>query len=347
MNLFNRLHPQQSSISLKDQVDFLNRLTKLLNHHFTLRRSLEFMLYDPKFSDLAEDLVNRLQQGQSIDQSFRDMNFHPMINAFLYFSSESGHMTEQLIQCHNMLKLRLDFQKKAKDITKYPLILLTFSLVIFFCMSLFLLPIYNETLNSFSEGSSYVWFNLFVSIFQTIIVAGIPLLFVVMIISILIYRRLPIDQQLTVLERAPFIRRIVQLSTTAQFAFHLGAILHNGKTVKSSLLIMSEQTDLRIISHYAKLMLQQLKQGQTLPQSAQDIPLIEPDFKRLIHHSLQQGSLNNDLKAYASIALSSLEERTRKLIMTLQPILYSLLAIMIVIVYVLTLFPMFQLINHL
>ncbi|WP_167264261.1 type II secretion system F family protein [Alkalibacillus almallahensis] len=346
MVLSKMIHRQTSSISLKDQVDFLNRLAKLLKHSFTLRQSLQFMMYDPKFNYLANEFVIRLQQGQSIDSCFRELKFHPIVNAFLYFSTSSGHMSYHLIQCYNLLKMRVDFQKKLKDITKYPLILLILSLVIFFCMSLFLLPVYNNTLNSIAQGASYIWFNLFVSIVQVVILAGIPLLLLTLFIIVIIYKKQSIEQQITTLDKIPLVRNVIRLSTTAQFAFHLGAIISNGKTVKSGLLIMSQQSDLTILEYYAKSILVDLKLGRTLTQSTNNLELIETDFKLMLKHSVEQGSLAEDLQAYAAIALSSLEERLQKLMMTIQPIMYSLLGIMIVIIYVLTLFPMFQLINH-
>ncbi|GAA0457900.1 competence type IV pilus assembly protein ComGB [Alkalibacillus silvisoli] len=340
------IQKKQPSIPLIEQVDFLDRLSKLLSNHFTLRRSLEFMLYDPKHSDLAKQFVHLLQTGESIENCFRKLSFHPFVIAFLYFSKETGQMTEQIINCHNMLKMRLDFRKKLKEIMRYPLILLTFSMVIFFCMSTFLLPMFNQVIDSFGNDSSNFWLNIVISLFQTFIFVGASLLTVLSISFYLYNKRADLRNKLEVIERIPILKPYIKLSTTAQLSYHLSSIMNNGKTLKEALIIISKQNDLPILKYYSNQIIDQLKEGATLSKAINDLSLLEPDFKILILRSAEQGTLMEDLKAYSSLALASLEDKTKRLIFTIQPILYGVLGTMIILIYILTLIPMFQIMNY-
>ncbi|MDV2580975.1 type II secretion system F family protein [Alkalibacillus haloalkaliphilus] len=341
-----QLKVTNKSINLSEQVAFLERLSKLLANHFTLKRSLEFMEYDPQFSNLAKHFVSLLQDGKSIEDCFRSLKFHPIVIAFLYFSRETGQMNEQIINCHNMLKMRLDFYKKLKSLTKYPLILLFVSFGGFFFISSFLLPAYTETMTSFGDHSSSYWFNLFVTIIQTTITLILCLTIIITLFIYFIYKNGDIERKITIIERIPFIKSIVKLTTTIHFAYHLASTINNGKTVKEGLIIMSHQNDLIILRHYAQIIIDRLKNGDQLVTSTNGLSLIEEDFKFLILRSSEQGTLLEDLRAYSSIALSTLEERTQQVLLMVQPVLYLLIGSMVIVIYLFTLFPMFQLINH-
>lgn len=43
------LKPPRSKVKLEEQIIFLDRLAKLMDKQFTLKRSLELMTYDLKF----------------------------------------------------------------------------------------------------------------------------------------------------------------------------------------------------------------------------------------------------------------------------------------------------------
>lgn len=67
----------------------------------------------------------------------------------------------------------------------------------------------------------------------------------------------------------------------------------------------------------------------------------------MIKRSTEQGTLAKDLQNYTNLAIDSMEEKLKNAMMVIQPAIYIVLGLMIVLIYSFTLFPMFQMINQL
>lgn len=85
----------------------------------------------------------------------------------------------------------------------------------------------------------------------------------------------------------------------------------------------------------------------SLYNAFKDLPILESEFKLMIKRSTEQGTLAKDLQNYTNLAIDSMEEKLKNAMMVIQPAIYIVLGLMIVLIYSFTLFPMFQMINQL
>ncbi|WP_188206149.1 type II secretion system F family protein [Alkalibacillus aidingensis] len=338
---------KRNRLPLKKQIDFLDRLAKLLGKNYSIKQSLEFMLYDPEFYKLARSFVDFLQKGISIEDCFRQLNFQPIVVAFLYFSKTTGHLSQQIINCNNMLKTKYELQKKLQKILRYPIFLMIFSLIILFSMTLFLIPMYQTAFQSFGNAESMVWLNTIIKVFQLSITVFISIIALGVIIILIVHKQASIQTRIAFISRLPIVCSFYRLSTTAQFSYHLSSMMSNGKTIKEALSIIDNQYELPILQNYASEVITQLQDGKPLVDSFYSLTLIEKDLKLLIQRSTEQGTLVQDLNAYTSLVTASLEEKSKNLVVVIQPITYGVLGILIISIYVLAMFPMFQVINNL
>lgn len=134
---------------------------------------------------------------------------------------------------------------------------------------------------------------------------------------------------------------------TAQLSYQLASLLQSGKTIKEAILIIQEQDYMPSIQYFASLLADNLKTGMSLYNAFKDLPILESEFKLMIKRSTEQGTLAKDLQNYTNLAIDSMEEKLKNAMMVIQPAIYIVLGLMIVLIYSFTLFPMFQMINQL
>ncbi|WP_279401519.1 type II secretion system F family protein [Piscibacillus salipiscarius] len=109
--------------------------------------------------------------------------------------------------------------------------------------------------------------------------------------------------------------------------------------MKDSLILLKTQNENDTLKYFATITLKQLSNGTSLYHSIKDFPFIQEDLKWVINRSDEQGTLSYDLQQYSLLLLESLEERIKQTIMLIQPVLYAIVGLLVVTVYMLTIFP--------
>lgn len=342
-DLLNRRH--ESSINLTKQIQFLDRLSKLLNRHYPLKQALEFMHFDPQLSDLSRKFSVLLIRGHPIDQCFKFLRFNPLVISYIKFSLESSHFHEHINHCTQLMKLRYDLQTRLKKSLRYPLLLLVISIVLFLGMSYYLFPSLTKTFANFGQNQSIIFINALISIFNLTLI-----LILILILSVIVFifyiKRLYVERRLTLIMKLPIYRYIYSSFISLQLSYQLYALLHSGKNIKEALILLKTQNEIDTVKYYASVTLKQLSKGNSFYDSIKDLPLIQEEMKWLISRSDEQGTLSYDLKQYSTILLETFEERIKQLILLIQPILYIIVGILVITIYALTIFPIYKLIQQ-
>ncbi|MGM8214104.1 competence type IV pilus assembly protein ComGB [Bacillaceae bacterium W0354] len=334
------------NLSLNEQIYFLDRLTKLLEKNYTFKRSLQMMTYDPEYSQLATKFIDLLHKGNPVEHCFRYLKFESTVVAYMYFTKEAGDIIDQIRNCNELLKMKAQFKQKLQEIIRYPLFLLIISLVLFIFMSTYLFPLYRSMLNHMNSDQSMTIFYSVDLIFKIVIISILSLVLISMIIYYFIYKKLSVPQQIIWIKRLPIVSKLYSWLTSMQFAYHISSILQSGRNIKEALNIMNEQHELKVIQYYSNKIIQDLSKGHSLPKAIEPLELIERELKLLIQRSDEDGTLLRDLQAYAALVLATVDQKIKRLILIIQPTLYSIIGIFIVLIYFFALFPMFQIIQQ-
>ncbi|TFB23814.1 hypothetical protein E3U55_03100 [Filobacillus milosensis] len=335
-----------NTFPIKEQIDFLDRLSRLLIKQYTMKQALEFMKYDPQFKVIANEFSNLLQKGTTIDECFRKLSFHPIVISFINFSNESGHISEHIINCNRLLKIKAEFQKKFLDVLKYPLLLIFISVLIIIGLNIYLMPMFKNTFNTFGSADALKFFQMIVhsiNVFTTIL-----LMLLFFLIATLAYmKKQSIPKKIRVISQLPVIKYYYSLLISLQFSYQLYALLESGKTIQESLKLIRSQNELKLISYFAKIIVVNLSHGKSLYESFKSLSLIQDEMKWLINRSDDTGTLSRDLYHYANLLLDVLEDKTRKTLLMIQPISFVVVGAIVITIYILTIFPVYQLMKHL
>src|SRR5690625_2747846 len=277
-----RLQVRNKTISLKEQILFLDRLVKLLEKNYTFKKSLELMTYDPQFSKLATTFVRFLHEGTSVEDCFKKLKFDSSVIAYMYFTKESSQILNQLKNCNHLLSMRDQLQDKLKKIVRYPTFLIIISVFLFIMMSTYLFPLYTNTFYQMEHNDALSIFYVTQFIFKLFMILLIALIMSGIVIYYGIYKKLSIERKIKWINKMPIVSNMYRLFTSMQLAYHMQSILQNGRTIKETLTIIAKQDELKILQLYSKKMMTKLSEGKTLYDSVEQLSLIENDLKQLI-----------------------------------------------------------------
>lgn len=335
----------KNNVSIIKQITFLDRLSKLISKHYNLRQALEFMEFDPQLKEISRKFSALLHNGHPIDHCFRLLAFHPLIVAFIKFSKESSHFQEHLSHCTKLMKMRHQIQNKLSKALRYPLVLLLLSMTLFIVMNYYMLPSMIDTFESLGSKHSLIVFDLLRALFNLALLV-ICLTFIFFFIIVFYLNRSPVEQRIYLIHKIPIYKNFYCLLISMQMAYQIHALLLSGKNIREALMLLKAQHDLPIIQFFANLILEDLSKGRTLYQSFKDLPLIQDEFKWLIQRSDEQGTLVNDLQQYSQLLLEVIEEKSKRFIVIIQPVVYVIVGVLVITIYALTLFPIYKLIQH-
>lgn len=349
MDLFQRnlLAPvKPKKLTNEIQLLYLSRLLRLLKTGYSLLHALEIMKWDRQMIDPTKIIIHALKNGSTLDEAFTAAAFNPAITSYLYFVRANGDMQASIEKCIEMYQQRIQYTSKFQQTIRYPLVLLILFSILLYFIKHSILPSFSDLFSANSVTSLTVSISLqAINIFGTFIWISMTIVCVFLVLWKMYRNKISIETQIAVYKFLPVYRGYKRLQTSFLFATHFSSLLKTGISIKDILSIMSNQTQLPIISYYAVLMTGELNKGNLLNHLLSQAILFENQIAHIFQKNADSHALEKDLTAYAGILTDELNRKITKSITYIQPIFFVLLAGFIVLIYTTLMWPMFQLIK--
>jgi competence protein ComGB len=337
---------RKKNLSENLQIRFLQRISRLLSSGYPLLEALQVLKWDKSLIPPAETIIRSLKNGDTIDGSFEQANFHQTITGYLSFVRSNGDLEDSIQKCLFMFENRIKYRNKFLQTARYPLILLFIFIILLYVIQLFVLPSFIDLFQSSSQASSSLMFSIFIIDF--LFNAG-RFIIVALLISFLGWRilkdKLSIEMQIKMVNALPIYRKITKLQTSFHFAIHFSTLLKTGMPYKDILDHMAEQTQLPVLSHYSLMIKKELTKGVPIASLISQFSLLEKQLTNIFQNTQNAGALEKDLTIYAELLTEEIERKTIKTITYIQPVFFSILAGFIMFIYITLMWPMFQLIQ--
>lgn len=347
LNKFTFLHKRKKP-SADLQLRFLKQLHKLLSNGYSLIDAFQMIQLNHDFKPIATEVIDSLITGQQLAQSLKKVQFHPMITSYLQTIQSKGDMKEHLFQCITMFKNRQTYVAKFKEIMRYPLFLSFIFMILLFIIQQYVLPSF-LTLFQASSGTT----NLIISIIKVINLSlkGIFCLSILLAISYIFTRsmipKISVKQRIKLYTSIPILRSFVTLYVSFMFAIHVSTLLQAGMTMKEILEHLTSQANHPIIAYYASILMTEVRKGEHMNQLLINLPLIEKQFAIIFQKTNNISALEKDLTMYADMLNEQFHRKVMQTIMMIQPIFFSLLAFLIILMYLAIMWPMFDILKSL
>ncbi|WP_083849195.1 type II secretion system F family protein [Bacillus timonensis] len=129
------------------------------------------------------------------------------------------------------------------------------------------------------------------------------------------------------------------------FSVQLSNLLKGGLSIFQALTMFEQQRHSPFFREEAKEMKQLLRAGNRFDEILRVREYYEADLAMIISHGQTNGNLASELQHYSQYVMEKVEEKVTRLLAIVQPILFTIIGIIIVMMYGAIMVPMFQLLN--
>lgn len=145
--------------------------------------------------------------------------------------------------------------------------------------------------------------------------------------------------------RIPLVKTFLILKHSHYFAIQLSGLLHGGLSVLQALTIIMEQKYNPFFQYEAGRIERQLIAGEPLQSIIAKSGYYEEELSYIITHGQANGNLAIELGDYSNLIMEKMEHKVKRMLVIIQPILFTCIGGIVVLMYLAMIMPMFQMMN--
>lgn len=333
--------PSPKVIKRTDQIKFLTMLGQLLDQGFSMKESLVFLhIVLGKKNPWIADVTSHLEAGHRLDEALKDQQFPAWICSQLYFAHHHGHLAESLIQCGKQMQIELDRQKELGSLLTYPIFLIMFMVGMLMALRFILLPQFQSMVPQDQKLAQAAVQFIYYSPHLILGCLGLSL---GLTLYVRHYQKKHSAMDLArLLSRIPILSPYVKIFYTYRFTKEWSALLESGLSMQELVGIMTQKETTALMQDIGTYLQAGLIQGQALDQIMGQFSFFKAEYADVILHGQKIGALADSLAVYAEQCLSELDTAVKKVFALVQPVLFVLIAALLVVIYGSMLLPMFS-----
>ncbi|OEH92886.1 competence type IV pilus assembly protein ComGB [Bacillus solimangrovi] len=333
--------------SVKQQADFLNKLSTLLQRGYSIANALMLLMHyqKPHIKKGIQEGVESLKNGYPFHLVLQNKGFSSYITSYLYSSEKQGNLIVAIENGAKWLDARLLYEQRLQKMLRYPLLLLVLLVGMVYFMQILLFPQFSMLYGS--VGHELPLLTRFVSFLPTIIKWMMITIIIIVFICFLLYRFYlyprPLLQQLSFFMNFPFVRRFLSLFLTHQYMLQLGSLLNGGLSIYDSLEVLLKQTYAKFVQEVSLELKGSLEQGLSLATALEHMPYFESESSIVLLHGQANGTVAKEMLDYSEIVFEQLETYANNVLRIVQPLLFLTIGVTVIMIYLGMMLPIFDL----
>ncbi len=330
-----RKSSERANLSHHQQAALFLLLADLLAVGFSIRHALNFIgTVKPKMLPWVTCIDQRMKNGTNFAQSLRKE-----VKADLYYqlllAEKHGNLTQTLTEVGKLMTAQEKQRKKLLGLLQYPLILLIMLAVVISCLVLFIFPelkMWQETNNSpaFLKWASLSGSYLF------------ALFFILGLCQWWHWQKMSKEQKLIKICKMPIIGKCYCYYYQYYLTSILGMMVKEGMSLAEICQLTQEFHRDSILYIFGKKAINILQQGGNLANVIVDYPFLPNELIIFMNKGMTLEKIGQDLTIFAQLQFKTLTNSIERLLIYVQPIIFSVIAIVIVCLYLSILLPIYH-----
>lgn len=308
-----------------------------MENGFSLQQAFAFFINANLFSSSILDAVQQdLHQGKSLAMSFTQLHYSNDQILQIELAESHGDLAQTLLGIAEQMRLVQRQRENFLKAVSYPLLLLIFLIIILLGMRFFLLP---QLLTSGMIRAED---------FSVQLIKAVPLIGLGMIIILLLLvlgwqswgRRHNYLMRFRFLAKIPLVGTLFSNYYSAYFALEWGKLFQQGlelQQIIECLLVIDGKSLMQELAADLKV---RLGQGNTLAQELNRYPFLTKEFSRIVFQGEARGNLAKELLTYSQLVWRRFFNQLEFLCSWLQPLVFLIVALLIVSLYLTMLLPL-------
>lgn len=340
LSLFDR---QEKSFKTKDQIYFLRTLAELQDEGFSMQQSLNFQkLLMKNHQNILGDIINSLASGNSFEKSIQPYGFSNQIIAQIFYGQRQGNFTKTLKAISQQLEKIEKYKNQLVKTLIYPLFMSVFLLALLIGMRSFLLPHIASFISQELYDEQFL-VRLLVGFFsylpQILLFTLAILLFIYLFIDFYLMRQTYIKRY-KILVKIPLIRKWTRQYVSYLLSRELGHFFASGYSIQQIIKLLIDYPINPFLTELAQVMNDSLSQGLDMVDIIEDLEIFTQELPLVIHQGELTSQTAHKCSHYSQRILSQLMEDLGRKLNYVQPIIFIIIAVLIMAMYLLMMLPM-------
>ena len=339
----------KKALDNENKIYFIKRLYELIDHGYMLEDSLEFLLIQYEVSsDEIKIIKEKLSNGSKLSDILGYLGYSQLIVSKIKFAEDYGRIEDMLLEVETYLTIRKIQQEKVLKTLRYPLFLTLTLICLIMVFNALVIPQFENIYTSSNIKMDLQTIILIKSLYY--IPKFISIIFLCTIIGIgYIFYTIKYKPHLFLksLLYIPKVRNYSKLYFSYRFSMELSLFLMSGFSLKTALEVLVEENYDYYLTYFSKDILYELDNGISFEEAVAKIKYFHKSMKKFVSHGKNNGLIDKELKLFSELMLDTFLTSLDKSLRKLQPILFGILAVVIVGLYMVILLPIFNMASSL
>ena len=339
----------KKALDKENKIYFIKRLYELIDHGYMLEDSLEFLLIQYEVADdEIKKIKEKLSNGNKLSDILGYLGYSQLIVSKIKFAEDYGRIEDMLLEVETYLKLKKIQQEKVIKTLRYPLFLTLTLICLIMVFNALVIPQFENIYTSSNIKMDLQTIILIKSLYYIPKIISIIFLLILICIGYTFYTiKYKPNLFLKSLLYIPKVRNYSKLYFSYRFSMELSLFLMSGFSLKTALEVMVEEDYDYYLTLFSKDILNELDQGIGFEDAIGKIKYFDKSMRKFVSHGKNNGLIDKELKLFSELILDTFLTSLDKNLKKLQPILFGILAVVIVGLYMVILLPIFNMASSL
>ena len=339
----------KKALDKENKIYFIKRLYELIDHGYMLEDSLEFLLIQYEVADdEIKKIKEKLSNGSKLSDILGYLGYSQLIVSKIKFAEDYGRIEDMLLEVETYLKIKKIQQEKVIKTLRYPLFLTLTLICLIMVFNALVIPQFENIYTSSNIKMDLQTIILIKSLYYIPKIISIIFLLILICIGYTFYTiKYKPNVFLKSLLYIPKVRNYSKLYFSYRFSMELSLFLMSGFSLKTALEVMVEEDYDYYLTLFSKDILNELDQGIGFEDAIGKIKYFDKSMRKFVSHGKNNGLIDKELKLFSELMLDTFLTSLDKNLKKLQPILFGILAVVIVGLYMVILLPIFNMASSL
>ena len=333
----------------ENKIYFIQRLSELIEHGYMLEDSIEFLLFQYDVSlEKIDSLKLELSHGKKLSDLLRYLGYSTFVTSKMKFAEDYGSIEDMLLEIENYLRIKKEQKEKVIKTLRYPLILTIALITLIMLFNFLLIPKFENIYTSSSIKMDIQTIILIKMIYLTPkIISIIVILSIIVLVYMIYIKKYRKNIFLNTLMYIPKIRVYARLYYSYKFTLELSLFLMSGFSLKTALEVIIEENYDYYLTYFSKKIMRDLDKGLSFEEAIASIKFFDKSVEKFVIHGINNGLIDRELKLFSELMLDTFLTSLDKMLRKFQPVLFAILAFVIIGLYMVILMPIFNMASSL
>ena len=333
----------------ENKIYFIRRLYELIEHGYMLEDSIEFLLYQYDVSlEIIDSVKLELSNGKKLSDLLRYLGYSNFVISKMRFAEDYGSIEEMLVEIENYLRIKKEQKEKVIKTLRYPIILTIALITLIMVFNLLVIPQFENIYTSSSIKMDIQTIILIKIIYYTPkIISILVMLSIIVVVYILYIKKYRKNIYLNTLMYIPKIKVYARLYYSYKFTLELSLFLMCGFSLKTALEVIIEENYDYYLTYFSKKIMKDLDKGLSFEEAIASIKFFDKSVEKFVVHGINNGLIDKELRLFSELMLDTFLTSLDKMLRKFQPVLFAILALVIIGLYMVILMPIFNMASSL